>query len=364
MKTDDQTKRRVLELETSVSKAFMSQALGIVFDHTYYFDPSHRHAIDFTCQAYLEKTYPELDALFTESNLGRKKYFNPDQMLVGGIQPNMIIGMLLGADFIPTPDGDADITPGCWSGKPLEELPRPDTLCDHPLIRQFDEQTRSILRGGAFQPIPPFFWDASGRAAIHGTLTTAQKFLGEEVFIDMLAEPDRVRQAMDWITDVNIVLVRHFAELCGIQITAIHVGECSSCMIGNKEWEAFVVPNLNKIGATLGPIRLHSCGQSDHILESACKVERLYALDLGGETSLGKVREIFGPDLQVSIAPPVKLLANGSLDDLMAWTLNMVEANRGGCLTILYHLEPQYPLQTILTWNAWLKDLRLFENAL
>ena len=156
----------------------------------------------------------------------------------GGIQPNLIVGMLLGAEFIPAPCGDADITPACWAGKPVEALPQPETLVEHPLIRVLDQQIRVVQSERMCSPIPPFFWDASGRAAVHGSLTTAQKFLGEEVFMDLLMDPDRVHRVMRWICEANIVLVRHFAALAGIEIESVHVGECSSCMVGAGEWEA------------------------------------------------------------------------------------------------------------------------------
>lgn len=344
-----------LEVSLSVSKAFMAQALGVAFDSAYYFDPFHRHSIDLQCQDFLDRTYPEMDALFTESNLGRKKYYERSQILVGGIQPNMIIGMLLGADFIPMPGSDADITPYVWANRPTEDLPDPSTLTDHPLIRRFDDQIHTVMENGSFRAIPPFFWDASGRAAIHGTLTTAQKFLGEEVFLDMLAEPDRIRRVMDWITDANIVLVRHFADLCKIPVDTVHVGECSSCMIGAREWGGFVLPNLNKIAANLGRIRLHSCGPSNHILESARGIDRLFSLDLGGDTSLGKVRDLFGSDFRISIAPPVKILAHGTREDLFHWTRKILDDNRGGDLTLVCHIEPQYSMPVLQDWIAWLR---------
>ena len=341
-----------VRLVTSVSKAFLAQALGIFFDHDYYFDPFLRHQIDTRCHLYAGQQLKEIDAFYTESNLGQQAHFNLNQVLVGGIQPNCILGMLLGAQFIPAKQGDADISAACWAGKDPDDLPRPETLLDHPLIRLFDSQILAVQQQPPLTAIPPFFWDASGRATIHGALTTAQRFLGEEVFMDLLAKPDRVRRTMDWITDANIVLVRHFAALCGIQIQCLHVGECSSCMVGPAEWASFVAPTLDRLGQELGPVRLHSCGSSGHLLASASKITRLYSLDLGGETPLAQVRELFGPDFPVSIAPPVKLLAGGSLEALMTWTRDVLAANQGGDLTLLYHLEPQYPLPVLRAWRA------------
>jgi hypothetical protein len=355
MPLQSESRRPFLTLETSVSKAFMAEALGVVFDRAYYFDPWLRREVDARCHQYAEGALEDLDVFYTESNLGRKAWFDRGQVLVGGIQPNLILGMLLGAAFIPAPRGDADISPACWAKRPIEELPPPETLPDHPLMRQFDDKVRAVGRERRLTPIPPFFWDASGRAAVHGALTTAHKFLGDQFFMDLLAEPERVRRVMDWITAANVVLVRHFADLCGIEIQGVHVGECASCMVDGGPWKAFVVPTLQRIGSELGPVRLHSCGRSDHILKAARSVARLSSLDLGGETSLARVRELFGPDLPVSIAPQAKLLTNGTLEELRAWTESVLEDNQGGELVILYHLEPQYPLATLRAWRSWLE---------
>ena len=254
------SRKPFLTLETSVSKAFMAEVLGVSFDRAYYFDPWLRREVDAHCHQYVDGALNDLDVFYTESNLGRRAWFDRNHVLVGGIQPNLILGMLLGAEFIPARCGDADISPACWAQRPIEELPPPDTLPDHPLIRQFDDQIRAVRREGSLTPVPPFFWDASGRAAVHGALTTAHKFLGDLFFMDLLVEPERVRRVMEWITAANIVLVRHYADLCGIEIQRVHVGECSSCMVGRGPWGAFVVPTLQRIGSELGLVRLHSSG--------------------------------------------------------------------------------------------------------
>jgi hypothetical protein len=78
-----------------------------------------------------------------ESNLVQGKYFSPDQVLVGGIQPNLILGACLGAEFVFPPDKDSDI-----AGRPLEgvrdaaDLPAAAVLLEHPLIRRLDHRRR------------------------------------------------------------------------------------------------------------------------------------------------------------------------------------------------------------------------------
>ncbi len=332
----------------SVSKGWIAQRLDVCFDREYYFHPKRRHTVDTRCAAYVQRELGDLGACFTESNLGRREYIRTNQVLVGGIQPNMILGMLLGAEFVPGMDKDADISMQCFAGRPLHELPPLQTLVDHPLIRRFSEQIETLRQEARCVPIPPFFWDESGRAAVHGALTTAQKFLGAAVFMDLIADPRPLKNLMRWITEANAQLVGHFARIAAIEkIDHIHIGECSGCMIGGRQFEELIVPEASRLGETVAPVRFHSCGKSDHLLQAFAKIANLVALDLGGETSMALVRNVFGGDFPVSMAPPVAVLSQGNTDGVLDWAARVYEQNDGGPLSIACHLEPQYDLEAV-----------------
>ncbi len=353
----------MITLSGTLSKAWMHQALGVAFDRSYYFDTSRRHAIDRQCNEYATREFPGLGLFYSESNLGRRRYWGPAQVQVGGIQPNMLLGMLLGAEFLPADDRDADITPACCVGREPSALPVPESLLEHDLVRQFDEQIVRI-RGGdepRLRPIPPFFWDGSGRTAIHGVLTSAQKLFGEAVFLDMIAQPARCRQIMEWIAQAYIVLCRHFAEVADLPVTDVHVGECSCCMVGPPLTREFVVPLTSKIGQALGPIRLHSCGSSTHLLETFAEIENLDSLDLGGTTSLGDARRIFGSQIPISMAPLPNDMSCESPKPILDWVRGLLVDNAGGNLEIVYHLEPGYNLETIYALTDFLRRQHDFE---
>jgi hypothetical protein len=347
----------MITITGTLSKGWMHQALGVAFDRDYYFEPQRRHATDCLCNEYARKTFPDLALFYGESNLGRACYWGPDQVQIGGIQPNMILGMLLGADFVPAADRDADITPGCLAGREPGSLPAPEMLLRHDLVRRFDCQVAQVRQesGGRLRPIPPFFWDSSGRAAIHGVLTSAQKLYGETVFLDMLTEPRKCREILRWIADAYVVLCRHFAQAADLPITDVHVGECSCCMVSPALVEEFVVPATSEIGRALGPLRFHSCGTSTHLLESFAKMDRLHSLDLGGATALRRVREIFGPDLPLSIAPLPSDLSADSAESLLTWARRTLAEDAGGDLAYVYHLEPGYNLEAIRALTDLLK---------
>ena len=334
----------MIELAGTVSKAWMAASMGASYPREYYFDPEVRHATDVRCQEYLDERFGDLGLFYTESNLGRRAFWYDRHVLVGGIQPNMIVGMLLGAEFVADERMDADITPHLLAGRSPDELPPVESLLDHELIHLFERQFCDIKRNGALEPVPPFFWDGSGRAAVHGALTSAQKFFGESVFLDMPSDPGRCRAVFDWITDVSIALVRHFACLAERPIDEIHVGECSGCMVSPVLYESLVVPTLSRVGRELGPVRLHSCGASNHLLKAAGEIENIAALDLGGDTSIDEVRAVFGSEFPICVAPLVQDMRDEEPQALLDWADRVLAANAGGPLVIGYHLEPGYSL--------------------
>lgn len=341
----------------SVSKAFMAKQVKVSFDREYYFNPQKRHQVDQTCNIYAKDILAEFNVFFTESNLGQYPYFSANQVLIGGIQPNMILGMLLGAEFVPHDTMDADIRMTPLTGRNPEEWPAPDTLLDHEFIRLFDRQINSIRSEGRFLPIPPFFWDSSGRAAIHGPLTTAQKYLGENVFMDLVTEPESISKILDWITESYLVLVHHFSRMGEMPVRTVHIGECSACMVNPALFEQFVVPYAARIAHSLGPLRFHSCGPSTHLLAGLKKISRLASLDLGGETSVKKVRMIFGNGFPVDISPLPADLSADSPEPLVNWAKQVIYENAGGPLRIIYHLEPDYSLDNLRVMLEHIKNL-------
>ena len=349
----------MITISGTLSKGWIANALGVKFDRDYYFDPNRRYAIDCRCNEYAAEQFPDMRLFYCESNLGQIDYWNKSQIQIGGIQPNLILGMLLGADLLHRDDFDADITPACLAGKELGDLPEPESLLDHELVRLFDEQIQQVQGDSVrrLRPIPPFFWDVSGRATIHGVLTTAQKFLGEAIFLDMMTEPKRCLDIMDWIGDAFIVLARHFSRVADLPITGVHVGECSSCMVSPQLIERFVVPVTSRIGHQLGPIRLHSCGPSTNHLEAFSKIGNLRSLDFGGDTSVKKARELFGGEMLISVSPLPRDLSARTTDPILRWARRVVTENDGGNLSFAYHVEADYNIDTIYALTDFVKGL-------
>jgi uroporphyrinogen-III decarboxylase len=109
----------------------------------------------------------------------------------------------------------------------------------------------------------------------------------------------------------------------------------------------FVVPVTSKISQELGPVRLHSCGPSTNHLEAFSKITNLHSLDLGGDSSISKAREVFGKEMLISVSPLPNDMSAESTDPILHWAKQILEENDGGNLEYIYHLEHGYNINTI-----------------
>jgi hypothetical protein len=356
----------MITIEASVSKGWLHKNGGFIFDDRYYLDPVHRWEQDSIINKFVREALPGYAIYNMEANLLQAKAVRNNHVLVGAIQPNMILATILGARFSFFEDKDADV-----SGKPLERITRKDELPDlavileHPLVRDLENQIKHINESRPdLRVIPPFFWDESGRATIHGIITTSLKLTGDNIMTIMMFDPDLAHAIHQWIVDAYIILVRHFASAGNLPVSSVHVGECAGTMISSELYDDFVVPYISQLGDKLGPVRLHSCGISDHLINAISRIRNLGIIDTGSGTSTGKIRNLMGPDFVIHLAPPMELMMGGvPKSEILGWLGRTLTENGGGPLQIAYHIEPDYEIGNCLAMHDELEKRGLITNS-
>lgn len=338
----------MIPFQVSISKGWLHEYGSFSFDQRYYLDPYHRYCVDHDIDMYLERTFIDIQVNNFESNLVQKDFIHPDLLRVGAIQPNLLLGKILGAELVFPEGADADIDRSPLRGvKSQDELPLVSNLAKHPLIHLLSSQTIEASEDCHFIVIPPFFWDRSGRATIHGILTTAHKLVGERFFLLMHDDPNLAHAVLSWITDAYQFLIHHFASLAKIDITSVHVGECSGCLVSLQDFESFAKQYIERFSQSW-PVRVHSCGFSDHLIDALTTIRNLGSLDIGSYTSVELIRSRMGQDFLIEVAPPVEiLLAGSSEDDCINWVHRTLAENGSGPMRITCHLEPGYSLDRI-----------------
>ena len=356
----------MIKIQASVSKGWLNKHAGFVFGDQYYFDPVYRWEQDKKINLFVREQFPGYAIYNMEDNLIQASYVNENQVLVGAIQPNMILAAILGAKFSFFEDKDSDVM-----GRPLEnisstaELPPLNSILEHSLIKDLEKQIQSIRDAHPeLRIIPPFFWDESGRATIHGVITTSLKLTGDNIMMIMLDNPDLAHAIHQWIVDAYVILIQHFAALGNLTVKSVHVGECAGTMISSQLYEEFVIPYISQLGDRLGAIRLHSCGISDHLIEPASRINHLKIIDTGSGTSIMKIRETMGKDFEINVFPPLEVLVEGApLSAVIGWLDKTLAENQGGPLQIAYHLEADYDVQNGLAIHRELENRGLITSG-
>ena len=341
----------MITIQASVSKGWLNTQAGFRFEEKYYLDPIFKLEEDRKINAFLRERFPDYALYNMEDNLVLSEYYNESLIQVGAIQPNMILAVALGAEFSFFGDKDADVR-----GLPLEniddasELPPIESLLEHPFIKKLADDIVNLRQAHPeLTVIPPFFWDLSGRAVIHGIITTSLKLVGENMMIIMMTDPELAHAIHLWVADAYIEIIRHFSQLAELPVTSVHVGECSGPMLSAGLFETFVTPYVSRLGEKLGAIRLHSCGNTDHLLEPISKIKNLTIIDTGSGTSIARIREIMGKNVEINVFPDVNLLLkNTPQADVKKWLDGVLQDNDGGDLKIAYHLEDSYNLENCL----------------
>jgi hypothetical protein len=361
----------------SVSFAWLHEHGRLRFDELFFMDPRCRLDRERAANALVAERFPDEPIYNFEGSLVQVEGRRRPVALVGGIQPNLILGAAVGAKLVFYGDKDADITQTPLAGiSDLGPLWRIDWEHTWP-IDLFLRQIRGTREwaGPEYVIVPPFFWDTTGRATVHGVLTTAQKLLGERVFIDIADNPDFIRELFDWIADAYARLIRLFADAAGMEITGLHVGECSACMLGPEPFAEFVLPATNRLAASVlkphqvarardpakpaevsrrvypgaaehlpvgGGVRLHSCGLSDQLLDVLAGLSDLTCLNVGSNTSIATIRERFA-DIRIDVIPDTHLLTSATPGDVDAWVRRSVGENGGGAMEFQFHLDAGQP---------------------
>ncbi|UCD29669.1 MAG: hypothetical protein JSV03_04090 [Planctomycetota bacterium] len=347
-----------VSLMGSVSFGWLNQVGGFQYDERYFLDPRYRLEQDEAVNALLAERFPHDPIYNFEAHCVRWEGRLRPVALVGGIQTNLSMGAAVGGQFVFQGDKDIDITQTPLADitdiDPLRKIDWENTWPIDLLVKQIRQMCES--HGDRYAIIPPFFWDTSGWAVTFGPVTTAQKLMGERVFTEMVDNPTFLHEFLDWIMESKRRLIRLFAREAGLEIAGVHLGVCSACMIGPDHFAEFILPAVNNFGEEFGPVKIHSCGLSDHLSEVFTDIKGLTCLNVGSYSSVARIREHIG-NVRIDVIPDAQLLTFGTPADIDKWTRQTVEENGEGQLEFQYHMDLLQPVENCLQINQTLREL-------
>nr|MDO8109656.1 uroporphyrinogen decarboxylase family protein [Candidatus Sigynarchaeota archaeon] len=203
-----------------------------------------------------------------------------------------------------------------------------------------------------------------------GPMNLFFRLCGECVFHYMVKKKAIAHELFGNITRTFINSHKYFRTLLhGMkpgQKTVFQVAECCSYLESPRLVEEFNVKYDNQCAAELGPMRLHSCGESTANLEAFSKLGNITWAEFGFGTDLKKARRLLGPvDFSCRIAP--KRLLSLDQGQIRADVEYIIDGVKGGpssiCSVGVDHGTPRENLLAAMSRVKQYNDEKALEEG-
>lgn len=345
-----------IDFSVEITSHMANQHMGLELSERYYLDPIYRLQEDLRVAKWARERYPDFDVYIESGEFSAEA---TPVIRVGGLQPYLIISALFGAEIHFWKDHEPSI-----GEEPLSKITnisgvRVPEHTGHPLIQRLLKQLQKVRHNNASQlPInPPFFWDDSGWAFVHAPFTTAYKLRGEKFFLELHTNPKAALHLIDVACEITCRLIDLFAAAGGRRITGIHLGDCSASLVSPKLYRQFAVPAIERMTSRYGPGRLHSCGNSTHLLSVFRDIQGIKEYHLGWNTDIDEARAFLGDVPIAYLIPPTFLFQDSA--EIKEQMYNLFTANSDSPLTLWFAIDSGISEEKLnLAYSIWVEKER------
>lgn len=320
------------------------QALNIDFGEKWHMDPTYRK------QA-LQEMRNEIDRRFPNNKIGRISEDPKDMDLLTGLYGACSIAACFGIPFRYEKDQ--------WptsEHKPLTEEEMNSITVPDLTTNQFFQTILEQIE-----------WIAKNEGKVHGfmnwqgILNNAQRLRGQDLFMDMLMNPEGTKRLMSAVCDTMIEaakLVQAKQKVSGVNYTFFTVSNCLVNMISPELYEEFILPFDQKISEAFETIGIHNCAwNANPYLEAYAKVGKLAYIDMGIESDMEKARELYPATRRALMYTPMDL-ANKPLAEIRN-DLESIANQYGPCDIVAADIEHGTPDEKVLDFIRVCEEISL-----
>lgn len=152
-----------------------------------------------------------------------------------------------------------------------------------------------------------------------GILNNAFHLRGQEIFTDMLDDPDFVHHFFSIICEVMIrisKMVQEKQRSSGNNVDQFVTANCTVNMVSSDLYKEYIFPYDKKLAENFERFGVHTCNWNvSPYIDELVKLPKLGFLDMGMMSDLPKVKRLF-PDTNISVIYSVVSLQELSLDEI------------------------------------------------
>jgi hypothetical protein len=205
-------------------------------------------------------------------------------------------------------------------------------LPGHPLVADLLRQIDLIERE---------WGEVDGELNFQGVLNTAFRLRGEQLFVDLVQEPERAHHVLGAVCDTMIALARLVYDRqakTGVRKDYFVTSNCVVNMISEEHYRRFVMPYDRKLAGSFSLFGVHNCGWNvDAYAAAYAGLGALEYLDFGIASDCSRLRALFPATTLTPILNPEEVIGRGPQE--VRDILRRLRESLGDCRIILGSLD-------------------------
>ena len=322
-----------LRPEFGFTPKWYRDSVGVDFGKRWHTDPAYRRDSWIKMAHEVKRRFPSLP-------IGQVQHPDQPTDLLTGIYGASFVALLFG---IPI-DYQEDNWP--WSarehldGPAIDALTPPDLDNSEPLD-QLMEQLDWIDRE---------LGSINGFLNWQGVLNSAYRIRGEDIFLEMITEPERVHHLCECVAETMIEGARRLYARqhdSGVDIEHFTVSNCLVNMVSTEHYQEFLLKHDQRISEAFGLIGVHNCAwNANFYLDSYSTIPNVAYVDMSMESDLPKAHRLFPGTRRAIMYTPMDVKAK-KLPDLRE-DFEKIAAEYGPCDMVFADIESGTPDERVL----------------
>lgn len=330
-----------LRVSLGFTPRWYHQRLGIDFSEKWHIDPIYRYETLLEMKKYLAEHFPTVSYFQPQLKDGVEK----SCATISGVHGALLISLIYGLEVTYSVDN--------WpSAHPDKPLPRDQIEKLEPFDLESNPAVQQLL--SQMDVIQEKWGQIHGYLNYQGVLNNALRIRGSNLFMDMYDEPEFVHHLFDHVADTMIRTVKLIQERqrkSGFYINLLSNSNCVLNMISPDQYEKFLLQYDVKMSQAFERFGIHTCNwNASNYLEVLRKIPKMGYLDMGMNSDLEKMRELYPKTRKAIMYSPVNL-EEKTLEDIRADIFRIYQSI-GSCDIVMADVECTTPDQRV---NDFLK---------
>lgn len=316
-----------LRVEYGFTPKWYRESCGIDFSEQWHLDPRYRRETLVAMRGELNRRFPEL-------RLGGE---HPEETpaTLDGVHGSLTVAKIFGVGAEYYTDNWPAARHEYLTDAQAGALEAPD-LSSNPVFTQILDQAETIARE---------YGRIEGYVNWQGVLNNAFRLRGDQIFLDLMMDPDLARHLLDVVTRTMIAGMRILYARqrdSGFVVRHATVSNCVVNMVSPELYREFLFPCDAMISEAFEDFGIHNCAWNvDPYIEDYARIEKLGYVDMGLDSDLARARELC-PHARRAIMYKPTDLASKSLAEIKA-DLARVYRGLGPCDIVMADIDHGTP---------------------